>query len=64
MRVCVRIALVAALVAHNDFWWWSDSSAWFGLPVGLTYHVFYCVAIALLLAALVLTDAREPAADP
>lgn len=45
--------LVAAFVLHQDLWLWDDPSRVAGLPVGLAYHVGYCLAVAVLLAALV-----------
>ena len=38
---------------HNDLWLWHDGHMVFGLPVGLTYHVVYCLATAALMATLV-----------
>ncbi len=53
----VRPALYAALILlyllHNDLWLWRDDSLVLGLPAGLTYHLLYCLATALLMAALV-----------
>jgi hypothetical protein len=47
-------ALLAALyLLHTDLWLWDDPSWSFGLPVGLTYHVFYCLAAAAAMALLV-----------
>lgn len=46
-------ALVLLFLLHQDFWLWNDPSLLLGLPVGLTYHVAYCVAVALLMALLV-----------
>ncbi len=52
-----RVALYAALgvlyLLHNDLWLWHDGSLVLGLPAGLTYHVLYCLATAVLMAALV-----------
>jgi len=38
---------------HNDLWLWRDGSLLFGLPIGLTYHVLYCLATAVLMALMV-----------
>ena len=46
-------ALAVVFVLHQDFWLWTDSSRLLGLPVGLTYHVLYCLVVALLMALLV-----------
>ena len=45
--------LVAAFVLHQDFWLWHDASRVAGLPVGLAYHVGYCLVVAGLLGVLV-----------
>ncbi len=52
-----RRALYAALallyLLHNDLWLWHEGRFLLGFPVGLTYHVLYCLATAALLALLV-----------
>jgi hypothetical protein len=56
-RAAVRRLLLAALflvfVLHNDFWQWDDATLVWGLPVGLTYHIVYCLVVALLMWLLV-----------
>ncbi len=55
--VTQRILLYAALAIlfglHNDLWLWTDRSLVLGLPVGLTYHLLYCIATAALMALMV-----------
>jgi hypothetical protein len=49
------VAVVAGLyVLHQDLWFWDEARPLlFGfLPVGLTYHAAYCVAVALLMWTL------------
>jgi hypothetical protein len=46
-------ALVALFVLHNDLWLWNDTRLVFGLPIGLTYHVGFCIVTSVVLAALV-----------
>ncbi len=46
-------ALALLYLLHNDLWLWRDGSLVLGLPVGLTYHVLYCLATAVLMALLV-----------
>ena len=54
-----RIALIAGVLAlyalHQDFWFWrSARPLLFGfLPIGLTYHALYTVAVAAMMALLV-----------
>lgn len=56
-RTAVRAPLYAALLLlfllHHDLWLWSDARRIAGLPVGLLYHVGYCVAAAVLMGLLV-----------
>lgn len=47
----VAIGLVAALfIFHQDVWLWRDARLVLGLPVGLAYHVAFCVAASIVLA--------------
>jgi len=52
MRV-LYAALFVLFLLHNDFWLWNDTRIVAGLPVGLTYHVVYCLVTAVLLGLLV-----------
>lgn len=50
----VLFAAVAVLyLLHNDLWLWDDATPVLGLPVGLLYHLIYCLVAAGLMAALV-----------
>lgn len=53
MRGLLYLGLVGLVVLHNDFWWWDDGGRVFGLPVGLTYHVAYCLVVAVWMGLLV-----------
>jgi len=52
IRRALYAALFLAYLLHNDLWLWNDSQLFFGLPVGLLYHVGFCLAMALLMALL------------
>ena len=52
-RILLYAALAILFGLHNDLWLWNDRSLVLGLPVGLTYHLLYCVATAALMALLV-----------
>lgn len=52
-RVPLYAALVALYLLHNDLWLWDDPRLVLGLPVGLAYHVAFCVATAVVLTLLV-----------
>jgi len=53
VRVALFVALVLLYALHQDLWLWNDPRIVLGLPVGLTYHVLYCLGAALLLALAV-----------
>lgn len=52
-RVLLYVALAILFLLHNDLWLWHDSSSLLGLPVGLTYHLLYCLATTAVMAAMV-----------
>jgi len=68
VRVLLYAALVVAYLLHNDLWLWTDTRTVFALPVGLTYHVVYCLVVAALMALLVRfawpTDLETGAEEP
>ena len=45
--------LLVLYLLHNDLWYWNDPRLVFGLPIGLLYHVGFCVAASLLMFLLV-----------
>jgi hypothetical protein len=53
IRRLLYAALALAFLLHNDLWLWDDASPVAGLPVGLAYHVGFCLAVALLMGLLV-----------
>ena len=44
------LALLALFFLHNDFWWWNDATLVWGLPIGLAYHVAFCIVTAGVMA--------------
>ena len=39
MKIFIWLLVAALLIAHQDFWFWTDSRLIFGfIPVGLFYH--------------------------
>jgi hypothetical protein len=46
-------AIVVLYLLHNDWWFWNDPRIVLGLPVGLTYHIGYNIAAAVLMFLLV-----------
>ena len=53
MKRVLVAAVILLYLLHNDLWLWDDASIIFGLPIGLLYHVIYCVACAGLMCLLV-----------
>jgi hypothetical protein len=52
-RRSLYIVLLLVFLLHNDLWFWNDARLLLGLPVGLTYHVAYCLGVSALMALLV-----------
>ena len=53
MRRLTFLLLAAALVLRHDFWWWDDASLVLGLPIGLTYHLGFCLAVSAIMTLVV-----------
>ena len=51
--------IVLLFILHNDFWFWETPQIILGLPVGLLYHIMYCLAASLLMFCLVKFVRRE-----
>jgi hypothetical protein len=45
--------IVLMFLLHNDFWFWETPQLVLGLPVGLLYHIGFCLAVTLLMAIFV-----------
>lgn len=52
LAICFA-ALILLFLLHNDFWFWHDARLISGLPVGLLYHIAYCIGASVLMYALV-----------
>ncbi len=53
-RFAAAAVLLAALfVLHQDVWLWRDARIVLGLPIGLAYHVAFCVAASVVLVLAV-----------
>lgn len=53
IRRLLLVALAALAILHQDFFFRDDPSIVLGLPVGLTYHFWYSILVAVLMALLV-----------
>ena len=47
------IGLVVLFLLHNDFWLWDNPQRVIGLPIGLLYHIGYCIAAAILMMLII-----------
>lgn len=52
-RTLLYLALILLYLLHNDLWNWNDSRLVGGIPVGLLYHIVYCLVATLMMIALV-----------
>ena len=52
-RWTLYIALVILFLLHNDFWLWDNPKVVLGLPIGLLYHIGFCVAAAILMMLII-----------
>lgn len=53
IRRLLYAALVLAFLLRHDLWQWDDATRVGGLPVGLAYHVGFCLAVAVLMGLVV-----------
>lgn len=53
LKTALYLALALLYLLHNDFWNWGAAGLLFGLPIGLAYHIGFCLAAALLFHLLV-----------
>lgn len=53
VRGLVYLGLALLYLLHTDLWFWNDNRRLFGLPIGLTYHILFCLAVAALMLLLV-----------
>ena len=53
IRWLLYCLLVLLFLLHNDFWLWETPRLVLGVPVGLLYHIGFCVVATLLMAAFV-----------
>lgn len=52
-RWALYAALLVLYLLHNDLWLWNEARLILGLPVGLLYHVGFCIVTSVVLAMLV-----------
>ena len=47
------VVLGILYLLHNDLWFWDDPTIILGIPIGLFYHVMYCLAASMMLFLLI-----------
>ncbi len=52
-RTLLYLALILLYLLHNDLGNWNDRRLVGGIPVGLLYHIVYCLVATLMMIALV-----------
>ena len=53
VRGLLYCLLVLLFLLHNDFWFWEAPQLVLGVPVGLLYHIGFCLVAMVLMAAFV-----------
>jgi len=49
IRGLLYAGLAALFLLHTDLWYWADPTLIAGVPIGLLYHIIYCLACAALM---------------
>ena len=52
-RWILYIGLVVLFLLHNDFWLWDNPQRVLGLPIGLLYHIGYCIVAGILMMLII-----------
>lgn len=50
MRAIIWFLVCMLILLHHDYWNWDDKSLLFGMPIGLTYHIFLSIAASAVWA--------------
>jgi hypothetical protein len=45
--------LVIVYFLHNDLWLWNNPTLIFGIPIGLFYHIIFCLVASLIMILLI-----------
>ena len=53
VRWLLYLGIIILYLLHNDLWLWDDPRIVLGLPIGLLYHIGFCVAATGLMVLLV-----------
>lgn len=62
-RRLLYLMAILLYALHNDLWLWDDARLIAGFPVGLAYHILFCVAASVMLSLLVAYAWPEQLAD-
>lgn len=58
-RGLVLLMLLVLFGLHHDLWWWDADDRLLGLPIGLTWHVLLCLAVAVSMALFARVDESD-----
>ena len=53
IRWSLRLAIIVLYLLHNDFWLWDQPTLMLEIPVGLLYHIGFCIVTSILMMMLV-----------
>ena len=53
VRWLLYVTLVVLFLLHNDFWLWDNPKMVIGFPIGLLYHIGFCIAAAILMMLII-----------
>jgi hypothetical protein len=45
--------IVIVFFLHNDLWFWNNPTLFLGIPIGLFYHIIYCLTASILMILLI-----------
>ena len=63
-RRLVLLALAVLFALRHDLWWWDADDRVLGLPIGLTWQVLLCLAVAVAMALFARVDEPDPGEQP
>lgn len=52
-RPWVFLLLGLLFILRLDLWWWSEPRLLMGMPIGLAYHLFFCLLVVFVMAFIV-----------
>ena len=47
------MVIVIVYFLHNDLWLWNNPTLILGIPIGLFYHIIFCLAASIIMILLI-----------